>query len=60
MRASAFAFLYRVLYEGVPMAVAKADMNQIREPNETWRELIFAVLQDRGAEPQCEGCDWAP
>ena len=28
-RASAFAFLYRVLYQEVPVAVAKADMNAI-------------------------------
>lgn len=57
-RASAFAFLYRVLHQGVPMAQAKADMNAIWEPNDTWRELIFEVLEDNDLSPDCEGCDW--
>ena len=59
-RASAFAFLYRVLYAGVPVAQAKADMNAVWTPNETWRDLIFAVLEDNGVSPDCDGCDWTP
>lgn len=58
MRASAFAFLYRVLYEDVPVAVAKADMNTVWAPNEIWRELIFDVLQAHGVSPDCAGCNW--
>ena len=58
-RASAFAFLYRVLYLDVPMAEAKADMNEIWTPNETWRDLIFAVLDDNDLSPDCAGCDWS-
>ena len=58
MRASAFAFLYRVLEEGVPMAEAKAAMNAIWEPNDTWRQLIFDVLEANGKPTECEGCDW--
>ena len=57
-RASAFAFLYRVLYQDVPVAQAKADMNSIWTPNETWRGLIFAVLADNDISPDCDGCDW--
>lgn len=57
-RASAFAFLYRVLYENVPVEQAKADMNSIWQPNETWRNLIFAVLADNDISPDCAGCDW--
>lgn len=57
-RASAFSFLYRVLEEDVPLAEAKADMNSVWEPNETWRALIFDVLDAHGVSPQCEGCDW--
>ncbi|HUF72316.1 MAG TPA: protein tyrosine phosphatase family protein [Gammaproteobacteria bacterium] len=57
-RASAFSFLYRVLHENVPLAEAKADMNTVWEPNETWRELIFDVLETNGVSPECEGCDW--
>ena len=58
-RASAFAFLYRVLFEDVPVAQAKADMNTIWQPNDTWRNLIFEVLADNDISPDCEGCDWA-
>ena len=57
-RASAFSFLYRVIYEGVPVAEAKADMNSVWQPNETWRELIFSVLADNDISPHCDGCDW--
>lgn len=59
-RATAFSFLYRVVHEGVPLAEAKADMNSIWQPNETWRDLIFEVLEDNGISPYCEGCDWTP
>ena len=57
-RASAFAFLYRVIYQDVPMATAKADMNSVWEPNDTWQALIFDVLEDNGLSPHCDGCDW--
>ena len=59
-RASAFAFLYRVLHEGVSVAEAKRDMNSVWTPNETWRDLIFEVLEDNDISPHCEGCDWTP
>jgi len=57
-RASAFAFLYRVIYEDIPVAEAKADMNAIWQPNDTWRNLIFEVLADNDISPDCEGCAW--
>ena len=57
-RASAFSMLYRVLHEDVSVAAAKADMNKIWQPNETWKNLIFAVLEDNGMSANCEGCDW--
>lgn len=57
-RASAFSFLYRVLNENVPIAEAKADMNSVWEPNDTWRRLIFDVLEANGVSPDCSGCDW--
>jgi len=59
MRASVFAFLYRVLHDGVPMVEARAELNTVWEPNETWRRLIFDVLEARGVTADCEGCDWA-
>jgi hypothetical protein len=57
-RASAFSFLYRVLYEDVSVAEAKADMNSVWQPNETWRQLIFEILEENGKSPHCPGCTW--
>ncbi len=57
-RASAFAMLYRVLYQGVSLAEAKADMNAVWTPNEDWRQLIFEVLAEHDIAPDCAGCDW--
>ena len=59
-RASAFSFLYRVMYEDVPVSQAKQDMNSVWQPNETWRDLIFQLLEENGISPQCDGCDWSP
>ncbi len=59
-RATAFSFLYRVLYEDVPAAEAKEDMNTVWQPNEVWRDFIFEVMAQNGKNPNCEGCDWTP
>jgi protein tyrosine phosphatase (PTP) superfamily phosphohydrolase (DUF442 family) len=59
-RATAFSFLYRVIYEGVEIAEAKADMNTVWQPNETWRDFIVAVLAENGMSSECEDCDWTP
>ena len=59
-RATAFAMLYRVLYEDVPLAEAKADMNRVWTPNVVWTDYIIGVLQNGGVDPYCEGCDWTP
>jgi protein tyrosine phosphatase (PTP) superfamily phosphohydrolase (DUF442 family) len=59
-RASAFSFLYRVIYQDVPVARAKADMNTVWQPNATWRDFIFTVLERHGVSPDCAGCDWTP
>ena len=59
-RATAFSFLYRVIYEGVDIAEAKADMNTVWQPNETWRDFIVAVLAENGMSSECEDFDWTP
>lgn len=59
-RATAFSFLYRVIDEGVDIAEAKADMNTVWQPNETWRDFIVAVLAENGMSSECEDCDWTP
>ncbi len=58
-RATAFSFLYRVIYEGVDIAEAKADMNTVWQPNETWRDFIIEVLAENDISAECEGCDWS-
>jgi len=57
-RASSFSFLYRVLYQDVSMDDAKADMDTVWAPNETWRELIFGILRENGRSPDCDFCTW--
>lgn len=59
-RATAFSFLYRVIYEDVPVAQAKEDMNSVWQPNEVWRDFIFEVLEQNDRSPECPGCDWTP
>ncbi len=57
-RASAFSFLYRVLYRDVPIGDAKDDMDSVWLPNQTWRELIFGILEENGESPYCDECLW--
>ena len=59
-RASAFVMLYRAIHAGVPVAEAKADMNAVWTPNETWTNFILGTLEGAGVDPYCEGCDWTP
>lgn len=59
-RASSFAMLYRVIYDGVPLAEAKAAMNGVWTPNETWTRYLRAVLRNADIDPDCAGCDWTP
>jgi len=58
-RATAFSFLYRVIYEDIPVKKAKADMNTVWQPNQIWRDFIFDILAQNGRSPNCEGCDWS-
>ncbi len=57
-RATAFSFLYRVIFEDVAISEAKADMNTVWQPNEVWRDFIFGVLAQHDIDPNCEDCDW--
>ncbi len=58
MRASTFSFLYRVIYDDVPMVVAKNDLDSIWQPDRVWYQFIVAVLTKHGLSPECDGCDW--
>lgn len=57
-RASTFSFLYRVLYQDVPIDVAKEDLNGVWVPNDTWRKFIFDVLEENDRSPDCDSCLW--
>lgn len=59
-RATAFSFLYRVIYGEVPVTTAKADMNTVWQPNAVWRDFIFEVLSQNDISPECPDCDWTP
>ena len=59
-RATAFSFLYRVIYEDVSVAEAKADMNTVWQPNAVWRDFIFEVLAENEKSSDCLDCDWTP
>lgn len=58
-RATAFSFLYRVIFQDVPVADAKRDMNSVWTPNQVWKDFIFSVLAANDKSPDCEGCDWS-
>jgi protein tyrosine phosphatase (PTP) superfamily phosphohydrolase (DUF442 family) len=47
-RASAFSFLYRVIYEKVPIEEAKRDMQRVWQPNEIWQDYIDKLLAENG------------
>lgn len=46
MRVSAFLYLYRVKVQGASEEEARAAMQRIWTPNETWQQLIDEVLRD--------------
>lgn len=47
-RVSAFVFLYRVLYEAIPVEQAAVDMHKVWVPNEAWFRFIQSVLLPKG------------
>ena len=58
LRASTFSFLYRAIFQGVPIAEAKADMDSIWEPNENWFKFIQTVASHYKLDLLCDDCDW--
>ncbi|HEY5776380.1 MAG TPA: protein tyrosine phosphatase family protein [Xanthomonadales bacterium] len=58
LRASTFSFLYRVIYGGVPVPVAKSDLDAIWQPDRVWYRFIAEVMEAHGLSPECEECDW--
>ncbi|MBI4781318.1 MAG: protein tyrosine phosphatase family protein [Oscillatoriophycideae cyanobacterium NC_groundwater_1537_Pr4_S-0.65um_50_18] len=45
MRVSAFTYLYRVTQQQVDAIAAKAEMDKIWTPNETWQKFIDQAMQ---------------
>ena len=58
LRASTFSFLYRVIYAGVPVEVAKLDLDAIWQPDKIWFQFIIDVLKQHGISHECDQCDW--
>jgi protein tyrosine phosphatase (PTP) superfamily phosphohydrolase (DUF442 family) len=58
LRASTFIFLYRVIYGGVPILEAKADLDAIWQPDKAWYKFVVDVLSKHGLSHDCDGCDW--
>ena len=58
LRASAFSFLYRVIYDGVSITEAKSDLDAIWQPDKVWYRFIVEVLRQHGLSHDCDGCDW--
>jgi protein tyrosine phosphatase (PTP) superfamily phosphohydrolase (DUF442 family) len=58
LRASTFSFLYRVIYEAIPMADAKSDLDAIWQPDKVWFRFIVDVLREHDLSHKCDGCDW--
>jgi hypothetical protein len=52
--------LYRVIYQDVPVAEAKQDLDSVWTPNTVWTSFILELLEENGISPECEGCDWTP
>ena len=49
MRVSAFMLLYRVIWQGVPLEVARKDMVKIWEPNPVWQRFMQQSLVEYGS-----------
>jgi protein tyrosine phosphatase (PTP) superfamily phosphohydrolase (DUF442 family) len=47
MRVSAFVFLYRVLYQRVPVSEAERDLHAIWQPDEVWSRFIQEQMASR-------------
>ncbi len=57
-RASVYSFLYRVIFNKVPMDIAKQDLDKIWEPDVVWFKFLQTVLNRYQISTDCESCDW--
>jgi len=58
MRASVFSFLFRSIFQDVPVAEAKQGIDAIWEPNEVWFKFIQTVANHYDLDIYCDECDW--
>lgn len=58
LRAATFSFLYRVIYNNVPLAQAKEDLDAIWQPDKIWYSFIVEVLKQHELSHECDDCDW--
>jgi len=50
MRVSCFVFLYRVLQQGEPQSIARADLERIWQPNGIWQAFLRQAGQAYGID----------
>jgi protein tyrosine phosphatase (PTP) superfamily phosphohydrolase (DUF442 family) len=48
MRVSVFVLLYRVIWQGVPLEVARQDLLKIWQPNPVWQRFMEQSLIEHG------------
>ena len=58
LRASAFSFLYRIIYEDVPVNTALENMHSVWAPNDVWFNFIQTVASHHDIDLFCDSCDW--
>ncbi|HIG62832.1 MAG TPA: hypothetical protein EYQ22_18270 [Gammaproteobacteria bacterium] len=58
LRASTFAFLYRVIFLKVPVLQAKAALDSVWVPDPVWYRFIVDTLAHYQLSPDCQACDW--
>lgn len=58
LRASAFSFLYRVIYKSVPLIEAAETLQGVWEPNQVWFDFMETVADHHELDLNCEDCSW--
>lgn len=57
-RASTFSFLYRIIYLGIPVSMAKEDLDKVWTPDPVWYQFLVSTLAVHGMTHECDSCDW--
>jgi protein tyrosine phosphatase (PTP) superfamily phosphohydrolase (DUF442 family) len=58
LRASAFSFLYRIIFLDTSVKQATEDLQGVWALNEEWFGFIKTVSDYHAVDIHCDGCDW--